>query len=246
MPSAQGVLRPFMRCYSVLACLAWLTVSVAHAQSPYRLEDATDEQLEARIAALDTYFLDVQRPTRAYVGGWIAALGALAIGQGVMALYQDEPSERMALIGGSAMSAAGAVVVASIPAPGRYAYKRFSRMTANNRAERIAKVRAGEVMLAGEAKSVDRSRSYWAHVAAGVVGVGISLGLGLGYDDNWDRALVSGIGALLVVEARIWTRRELGRYYHSRYKATPTLKPDLSYSPSTGRRALGLTLQFAF
>src|SRR5688572_24069387 len=130
--------------------LALGCVHQARAQSP--LDPAGDEvELRARLAALDAYLADLQRPTRAYWATWLAVLSSIAVSQTTVAIFADEPADRTRAITGASLSGAGTIITAFVPVPGRYGSDRLRSMPERTRAERLAKLEAGERWLHREA-----------------------------------------------------------------------------------------------
>lgn len=233
------------RAIGVALALLLACINGARAQDPdpYKSEPST---VDRSIATLDAYLQRLERPARMHYGIWMAVLSALAAGQGVMAIFEDEPSERTALWGGFALSTAGIVVLASLPSPGRHAAERLRRMPSLTIEEKAKKVAYGERVLAYEARAVRMARNWVTHLVGLAVSTGIFLGLGLGYDDNWLRATASGVGALVIIEARFWTRMPYAYRYLRRYRLNPLGPADLSLGPSIDSRGGGLLVRARF
>jgi hypothetical protein len=194
---------------------------------------AADEvELRARLASLDAYLADLQRPTRAYWATWLAVLSTIAASQATVAVIADEPAQRTQAITGASLSSAGTLITAFVPVPGRFASERLRRMPQGTRAEQLAKLEAGERWLRREARVTRRSTAWWVHLIGVGVAAGLTLGLGLGYDDNWLNAVGAGAGSLAMSETRIWTRPRRAIEYGERYDAMPTVRPELTLSPS--------------
>jgi hypothetical protein len=212
----------------VLGC-----VSQARAQHvPLATADSEELALRARLAALDAYLGDLQRPTRAYWATWLAVLSSIAAGQATLAIIEDEPAARTQAIVGASLSSAGAIITAFVPVPGRFAADRLRRMPEGTRAEQLAKLELGERWLRREARVTSRSTAWWVHLIGVGVAAGLALGLGLGYEDNWLNAVGTGVGSLVMSETRIWTRPRRAIKFAERYDAAPTVKPALTLLPT--------------
>jgi hypothetical protein len=128
-------------------------------------------------------------------------------GQAVQAALEDEDKgKRASYIMGSSFSGVGLALVLVAPSPGRYGYRKFSALPAGTREDKAWKVKKGEVYLDGEAAAVRRTHAWFTHAVGAALGVGGFLGLYLGYDDNLENALRTGLGTILITELRVWTR----------------------------------------
>jgi hypothetical protein len=207
--------------------------------TPARAQQLTpgNLQLEARAAILEAALKDVQRPTRLYFGGWLAALSAMAVGQAALTPLVDNSAQRASLWLGAGLSTAGVGLLLITPFPGRYAADEVAGMATRTPAERRAKLSRAELLLEREAKSAWFQRAWFQHVFTALLGGGVILGLGLLYpDDLWTAAIPSGIGTFLTAEAQIWTRPRRAIDHWQRYRTAPVL----SLAPLIAPNTLGL------
>ncbi len=219
-----------------------LTAAPTRGTAQHIEPETNASELDAKLAALDAYLLDLQRPTRAYWGTWIAVLGALAVGQGTQAAFEDDTASRAGLLVGAGLSTAGLTLVLIAPTPGRYASYRYRALPSHSEDEKQRKLTQGETWLASEAAAVRRTRSWLTHAIAVTFGVGAGLYLGLAYDDNLQGALRTGIGTFLVTELRVWTRPTRSVQYWRDYRGAPTVTPSLGFMPLLMPRAAGLSV----
>ncbi len=220
----------------ILSLLALPQASFA--QSP---EAEAAPELDAKLASLDAYLKDLERPSRAYFGAWISILGGLALGQGTLAAFEDDKATRARYIVGSSLSTAGLTLVLVAPTPGRYGSSRYRRLPSGTAEEKQSKLIQGETWLAGEARAVRRTRSWFTHGIALTFGIGATLYLGLAFEDNWDGALITGVGTFLITEARVWSRPTRAIRYLDEYRSAPTVKPTFAVVPMLLPQAMGLS-----
>jgi hypothetical protein len=204
---------------AALACLA----APANAQIPSDAGAATvlaspTAELDARLVALDVYLKEQQPRSRAYFAGWVTVLGALAVGQAVLAIGEDDKATRASSITGSTFSALGLALVLVAPSPGRYGHRKFRALPAGTAEEKAYKLKMGEAYLDGEADAVHRTHAWFTHAIGAALGLGGFLGLYLGYHDNLGNALRTGLGTIAITELRVWTRtkravRAAGAYH---------------------------------
>jgi hypothetical protein len=210
---------------------------------------AETREFDARVAALDAYLKDQQPRSRAYFGTWVSIMGALTVGQALQATFNDDPGTRASYIAGSSFSAVGLALVLISPTPGRSAYRKYSAMPDGTLEEKKAKAIQGEEWLRGEAAAVRRTKSWFTHVLGATLGVGGFLGLYLGYDDNLENALRTGVGTIVVTELRILTRPYRAIRYLDGYRNSPTTTPSaatFALSPMMLPRGQGLMLAGTF
>ena len=226
---------------ALLVCLS--ATLAAHAQEQRGTPSAHDAELDARLAELDGYFAELKRPTRLYTIGWISGLSALTVAQSALAAVEDDPAQRTLLIVGASLSVLGAVTIAALPRRSRQTSRAYQALTLNPAATKAQRLAAAEELLRQHVRSLDRTRSWYMHLFGGVLGVGVTLGIGLAYDDFWFRAVVAGVGAVIGVEARVWTHPTRARKLAARYQRH---WPDFQLVPVAAPHALGMGLRAAF
>jgi hypothetical protein len=234
------------RSWLALSLSVSLLVCATHAHSEDApLEGPADPAaLDARAAELEHALADVQRPTRMYFAGWLSALSALAVGQGVAALTIDMPQgQRESMWLGSALSVLGVGIMVITPFPGRYGAEELRGMPASTLAEKRVKVARGEELLEGEADSAWFQRAWFQHPVLLAAGVGVGLFLGLrNPDEVWTAAVPSGISTFVVAELQVWTRPKAVIGHWERYRA----HTQLNVAPLVARHATGIVLHARF
>lgn len=223
------------------ACLILSSLSAPSVGFAQPVADNAASDLDARLLSLDAYLKDLERPSRAYFGAWISILGGLALGQGTLAVFEDDKATRARYIVGSGLSTAGLTLVLIAPTPGRYGSSRYRRLPSGTVEEKQSKLIQGETWLAGEARAVRRTRSWFTHGIAVTFGVGSALYLGLAFEDNWDGALITGVGTFLITEARVWSRPTRALRYLDDYRSAPTVTPTFAVVPMLLPQAMGLS-----
>jgi hypothetical protein len=177
-------------------------------------------ELDARLMALEVYLKEQQWRSRLYFGGWVSVMSLLTVGQAAQAALEDDKAARASSITGSCFSGLGLALVLIAPSPGRYGYRKFKKMPTGTPEERNFKQIQGEEWLRGEAAAVRRTHAWFTHVLGATLGVGGFLGLYLGYDDNFENALRTGLGTIVVTELRVWTRTKRAIRKFDEYQAT--------------------------
>jgi hypothetical protein len=228
-------------CAALLVCLS--ATLVARAEEKSATPDVQEAELDARLAELDRYFEELERPTRLYTIGWISGLSALTVVQTGLAVVEDDPAFRTTLIVGASLSVLGAVTIAALPRRSRQTSRAYQALSVSPTATKAQRLAMAEELLRQHVRSLDRTRSWYMHLAGGVLGVGVTLGIGLAYDDFWLRAVLAGVGAVAGVEGRVWTHPTRARKLAARYQGH---WPDFQLVPVAAPHAVGLSMRAVF
>jgi hypothetical protein len=239
---------PLMRTKTSIVVPVILVGLAFHTNVPAAMaqDEATEmRELDARITKIQAALDDLRTPIGRYYVSWVAIMSTVALSQGALALFvADETKERATFWVASGAGLAGLLSVVAPSYPGFYASGSLRSMADGTLQQKRDKLVVAEELLEAEARSIERSRGFWAHVPGVLLAAGAGLYLGLAYDDNLPGALrVSGV-VLLLSELRIWTRPTRGREYLQSYKNE---RPAVSLLPVVGRdRAFGLSMNIAF
>jgi hypothetical protein len=238
------IVRPWL-VLSLSVSLA-LCATRTHAQDAPSTGASDAVALDARAAELERALADVQRPTRMYFAGWMSALAALAVGQGIIAFTADglPKGQREGMWLGAGLSVVGVGIMGITPFPGRYGAEELRGMPANTLAEKRAKVARGEELLEGEADSAWFQRAWFQHPLLLAAGAGVGLFLGLrNPDELWTAAIPNAVGTFVVAEMQVWTRPKAVIGHWERYRAHV---PQLNVAPMVAQHASGLVLHARF
>jgi hypothetical protein len=198
--------------------------------------------LDARLAALDGYLEDIDKPTRRYFYTWLGVQSALTVGQVVIAFTADDTPTRGTYFIGSAVSATSLGLILLERRPGMGASQRFRDLPSNSESDKEAKRLAGEEALAGQAKAERRGRSWLKHA----LGIGAAVGSGalvaFLYDHSLKLATQRVFATFFVAELQILTRPDRASRHEEQYAGQGQGIRDLSFSPMVDRHAQGIAL----
>lgn len=168
-----------------------------------RFDGMGDAEIEQRLAYIEARFAAARPGAGTWQHGWTGFHAASAAAQGLLAIDADDSDEEVYYLVGAAKSAGALSQMLIRPLPSVQGTNRFEAMPSGTRAERIARLAAGEDLLRENAARAGTRTAWKRHL----IGIGANLlgGTLIAAFGDGDDALTSTLLGIAVSEANIWT-----------------------------------------
>lgn len=224
----------------------------AAAQEGRCIEKLTDAEVASRYQTIEGAFEDEQLHARLWYFGWLSAFAGLATGNAILAGLDTgghRPRYLVSMVG-SALSVLSFTILPRTGLDASFAVRRLRRMPDATLAQRRARLRYAEHLLADSAKRQALGSSLLSQSTGFVWGLGSGLLLGLRYHDTLGAVLLA-LGSPAINELRVFTGPRASMRAWERYRGTanncmapalrelpPETGPSVDLSAGPGRIAL--------
>ena len=167
---------------SVLSGVIVLHAASASAAPPATRNEISDAEVTRRLEFIELRLRRGTAATQRWWYSWFFGFAALSTGQAIVAIATTNPGLRADSAVGAASSGLGVLALGVIPFPALHAARAVYEIPEATPEQRRRKLARAEQILKRSADAESSYRSWYTHVIAGGVSIGIGLGLWLGYD----------------------------------------------------------------